>query len=154
MKLSLLLTLFALVSCGPGKTGGSAPESSLFREFTSSNVSIPSLDLRQAKLNEQFPATDVIDCNGTSLRGNSGQVNGVDAESILISGTNSQGVIQFGHLLRVVDTIQDQCDVMSKESYSYKLNGNSLYLCNLNCLNGVYPSCQSEALACSTLTSK
>jgi hypothetical protein len=164
-KLSLIVSISLLtlaVSCGPGKTGGNSPapkappvidlpEDSVLANWTNSNPSsvLASLDLSNLTIGSEQPAQDVIDCNGHL--GNSGLVNGVNQDSVLATGNEEAGTIQFGHTA-YVGASNLACRSLSKESYTYSVSGDTLTLCNVNCLNGVYPSCQSPALACSTFT--
>lgn len=164
MKNSLLLISLTLlaVSCGPGKTGGNAspapeiPEvivpadASISSQFINTNTSskLPSLDFRLLTVTGKQPSSNAINCDGTL--GNSGKVNGVDEEEVRVEGDEQNGTIQFGHLAYVNATEAIACRAASKESYTYSITGTVLTLCNVNCINNVYPSCFANP--CETFT--
>ena len=82
------------------------------------------------------PKSDTT-CNGSY--GNSGDVNGVSEGQVLIEGTDSEGIIQVGHLAYVGATplaVKQGCQAISKERYTYKSVGDILTICMVN-----YPFC-------------
>lgn len=161
MKKLLIISLISLlaVSCGPGKTGGNAspapeiPEvedASISSQFINTNTSskLPSLDFRLLTVTGKQPSSNAINCDGTL--GNSGKVNGVDEEEVRVVGNEQTGTIEFGHLAYVNATEAIACRAASKESYTYSITGTVLTLCNVNCINNVYPSCFANP--CETFT--
>lgn len=146
MKSALLIfSLLTLASCGPGKTGGKNPpvinppapveDSSILSQFSNARTT---LDFRLLTIGTEQSAQDVLNCDGNL--GNAGLVNGVAEDSVLATGNEQNGTIQYGHL-KYVGASDSQCRSSSKESYTYSITGTELTLCNVNCINNVYPSC-------------
>lgn len=146
MKTYLLLPLLLLaVSCGKKATESEpAPAKTIFGKFVNTNEAsaLPSVDFRFLTLNQEQSAEDVISCNG-DLSGNGGLVNGVNERSVLATGTETTGTIQFGHLAHR-GASNPVCRVMSRKSYTYSVLGDELTLCNVICVNGVYARCAAN----------
>lgn len=144
------LLLLLLVSCGKEINDKSTPvqhpeitHSSINSQFVNTNPAskLPTLDFRLLAFGKQ-PSENAINCNGTL--GNSGKVNGVSENEVRVTGDVQNGTIQFGHLSYVGATNEISCRAASKESYTYSITESVLTLCNVNCVNGVYPSCAAN----------
>jgi hypothetical protein len=147
--MKFLFILLVLVSCGnphkSSKHSAPAPELTSVKNSWLNNSStgfFASLDFTQLTLGTEQPSNDVFLCDGAL--GNSGQVNGVNEASILSVGTEQSGTIQFGHMEYVGASNYAKCRALSKESYTYEITGNTMKFCNVNCLNGTYPSCSAN----------
>lgn len=149
MKSTLILAaLILLASCGRTHNASQplpqAPaDASILSQFINTNTSskLPSLDFRLLTIGTAQDSGDVLNCDGTF--GNAGFVNGVDQGNVLALGNEQSGTIQFSHT-KYVGASNPTCRAVSKESYTYSITGTTLSLCNINCINGVYPSCQAN----------
>ena len=148
MKILLCLAILAvLTACGKDKDSVNPPSpidpdpvvqnESILNKFTAVTVGlhgINELDYSQVTL-----GVPTQDTNCTGSYGNVGLVNGVDRGFSLMSGTESEGTLQFGHLAYVGisnPALYNACRSISKESYTYKITGDVLKLCMVN-----YPFC-------------
>lgn len=149
----LIAALGLLVSCGKSSSNSSSPapevlppkivDASILSQFKNTNISskLQTLDFTLLTIGTEQSSQDVFLCDGNL--GNSGTVNGVSEDSVLATGDEKTGTIQFGHT-KYVGASDVACRTVSKESYTYSISGDTLTFCNVNCLNGVYAGCKAN----------
>ena len=87
------------------------------------------LDFRNLTLEQEMSADLVLVCNGSF--GNNGKVNGMARGNVKLTGTNQKGYLMVGHL-KYNGATDHTCSDMSKELYSYAIDGQTLTFCTLN----------------------
>jgi hypothetical protein len=135
MRSILLVILLSITACGRSHHK-SAPVAqpevvSILSNWvpTSSVIVIEKLNLSALTLNTIGSSDLVFPCDGNY--GNSGLIAGVDQGEVLVSGTEKAGTIQFGHT-KYVGATDSECRNVSKESYTYEINNDTLELCMVN----------------------
>jgi len=144
MKITaIMITLLTLASCGKDESSqpvinpplpSDVVNESVLNKFESVDGQglhgINQLDYSQVTLG--VPTQDT-NCNGSY--GNVGLVNGVDRGFSLMTGSTESGTLQFGHLAYKDATpaaLATTCKAVSKEAYTYVMNGDVLTLCMVN----------------------
>jgi hypothetical protein len=113
----------AVAAADPGNSQASTSVLSLWRSGTKT------LDLRGLQLNKELSADLMLTCDGSF--GNSGKVNGMKLGDVMVSGNASSGYLMVGHL-KYYGATDHTCADMSKEIYSYAVDGSTLTFCALN----------------------
>jgi hypothetical protein len=129
MKLMFAVLTLGLMACGQDPTSSSpTPVGNVNAKWVSS---YNTFDFSQVALNTESNADLVVLCDGSY--GNSGQVNGVSEGNVTITGTSSQGLVQFGHL-KYVGASNSLCRDYTKEGYQYQVSadGNTMTLTMVN----------------------
>lgn len=148
MKFLVLVSLLVLsVSCGKngavdcfngctGSSNGSSgvePDASILSKFEAVGTGlhgVNSLDFSTKQLNVQNDLSLV--CDGSY--GNNGDVGGAQPSKVLLTGDEQNGVIQLGHT-KYIGASNPLCRDVSKEAYSFKIEGKTLTLCMVNYTN-------------------
>ena len=128
MKTVMIALLLVLAACSKGNDYTPDTVTAINSVWVSTNGKV--LDLSQLKLNEEQSASLVIQCDGNY--GNNGKVNGMQLGNVELAGTESAGVLIFGHL-QYVGASNSECRDYSKEVYQYQINADrSMTLCMKN----------------------
>ena len=134
-KTIAILSLLTIVACGKPTTESSPPQTPVTKSILNKFQAVDNAPLHG--ISELDFSTFTLgvaqeldyDCNGNY--GNSGLVNGVDRGMILVDGGKTSGIIQIGHT-KYVGASDPVCRQLSKERYSYQMDGEILTLCMLN----------------------